>query len=251
MKRLLRSLIRLAADQFTCWFNEAADGIEEHDIEKVAINCICIIVWGVALALIGLLIVLAAIGNMHLFVIGGFLAAALYSGILKLNGEEIVEDALVEEPTASDYYAVLETIRPAVAEVAQALELAPIYSHTDMTADSEERILPWGKIWRMKYKVLKKNVATSVDTDQCRRIIQAQVKTVLERDNPSGFAVVRFQRGSGFEPIVQIDEIMDGDAYIYIFAAIASDQYFRQKAQWKNRSNVLAVDTSADDPLFR
>ena len=149
-----------------------------------------------------------------------------------------------------DYFAVLETLRPAVAEVAQALELAPVYSHTDMAADSEERILSWGKVWRMKYKAPKKSAVAVIDTALCKRIIQAQVKTVLERDNPSGFSAVRYQHGGSFTSVIQIDEIKDGDAYIYIFAVIASDTYFRQKAEWRNRHDVLAIRGDSNDDDF-
>lgn len=138
----------------------------------------------------------------------------------------------------------------AVAAVVQPLGLAPIYSHTDMEADSEEQILPWGNVWRMKYKALKKSVDAPIDEKTCRRIIQAQVKTTLERSNPSGFANIRFTWGGRAEAIIQIDEILNGDAYIYIFAIVSSSQYFHQKCNWKNRKNAPPTEVNTDDEDF-
>lgn len=250
MNRLIKAVILFFAESFRTWFNDAADGIEEQDAKKVVGNCFLIIIWTVAFALAGLLIIMVAIDHMHLFIIGGFLAAAMYSGISKLVDDKTVEDTPIEQPTESDYFAVLETLRPAVAEVAQALGLAPVHSHTDMAADSEERILPLGNVWRFKYKTPKLNVSSVLDTDICKRIIQAQVKTVLERDNPSGLSSVRFQLGGSFVPIIQIDDVKGGDAFIYIFAVIASEAYFRQKSVWTNRRNVLAIKGDAGDVDF-
>lgn len=249
MKRLIQAAVLFFAQSFQTWFDDAAEGIEEHDVEKVVVNCFLIIVWAVIFIILSLLFLMVTIQHMPLVTIGGFLAAAMYSGVLKVNSET-PEEPPIDQPTEADYFAVLETIRPAVAEVAQALELAPVYSHTDMAADSEERILPWGKVWRLKYKAPKKNAAIAIDTVLCKRIIQAQVKTVLERDNPSGFSAVRYQYGSSFVPIIQIDEIKDGDIFIYIFATIASEAYFKQKSAWSNRRNVLAIKGDADDIDF-
>lgn len=250
MKRLVKSIVSYFAKSFNDCFDRMIEGIEARDAGEIISNFFPILLWTIAFVLLGLLLLMVAIDHMHLLIIGGFLAAGLYSGIHKLfeDGETVEE--LAEEPTMGDYFAVLETLRPAVAEVAQALELAPIYSHTDMAADSEERILPWGKVWRMKYKAPKKSAVTVIDTALCKRIIQAQVKTVLERDNPSGLSSVRFQLGGSFLPIIQIDEVKDGDIFLYIFATIASEAYFKQKSAWSNRRNVLAIKEDADDIDF-
>lgn len=154
------------------------------------------------------------------------------------------------EPTESDYFAVLGTIRPAVAEVAQALGLAPIYSHTDMAADPKERIIPGTYFWGLNYKAPKKNVMDKIDEAQARRVIQAQVKTVLERDNPSRFTEIRYNNQGSFVPIIQIDEVQDGEAYIHIFAVIASDTYFKNRKQTKGDTSTLHIQTDTSDGDF-
>lgn len=154
------------------------------------------------------------------------------------------------KPTESDYYAVLQTLRPAVAEVAGALGLAPIYSHTDMAVDPEERIIPGIYFWGMKYKVPKRGVTDTIDEEQARRIIQAQVKTVLERDNPSRFTETRYNHHGSFEPLIQIDEVQDGEAYINIFAVIASETYFKNRKVTGGGAATLHTQAATDDTDF-
>lgn len=154
------------------------------------------------------------------------------------------------EPTESDYFAVLETVRPAVAEVAQALGLAPIYSHTDMAADPKERIIPGIRFWGLNYKAPKKNVMDKIDEAQARRVIQAQIKTVLERDNPSRFTEIRYNNHGSFVPIIQVDEVLDGEAYIHIFVVIASDTYFKNRKQTKGDTSTLHTEANTSDNDF-
>ena len=154
------------------------------------------------------------------------------------------------KPTESDYYAVLQTLRPAVAEVAGALGLAPIYSHTDMTADPEERIIPGIFFWGMKYKAPKRNVTDTIDEEQARRIIQSQVKTILETTNPSRFTEIRYNHHGTFEPIIQIDEVQDGEAFVSLFVVIASDTYFRNRKVTGGGAATLHTQAAADDTDF-
>ena len=58
---------------------------------------------------------------------------------------------------------------------------------------------------------------------------------------------VRFPYGGTSEPIIQIDEILQDDAYIYILAVIASNAYFRQK---RDRNNQDEVRPTPQDPMF-
>ena len=121
------------------------------------------------------------------------------------------------------------------------------------TAPGELTILPRFVIFLtifMPRTPAKQNAACPIDKDFCRSVIQAQVKSVLGRENPSGFANVRFQRGGTFVPIIQVDEVLPGDAFVYLFIAIASQEYFQQKADWENRKNVLPIEVNTDDEDF-
>lgn len=135
-------------------------------------------------------------------VIVGCVIGFIVYGITRPKEEEVKGPEWERKPTESDYFAVLETLRPAVSEVAEALGLAPIYSHTDMAADPKERILPGIYFWGLNYKAPKRNVTDKIDEAQARRVIQAQVKTVLERDNPSRFTELRHNNHGTFEPII-------------------------------------------------
>ena len=193
------------------------------------------------LILLGLTLVKLAINNLPIIIVAGILL------IIFLRGEKSVPP---RKPTPEDYQAVLAAVKPALATVAPALGLAPIYEHTNIAADPEEQILPWGKVWRMKYKVLQQNATGFIDKELCHSIIQAQIKSVLEGSNPSGFANARFQRGGIFVPIIQVDEVLPGDAFLYLFVVIASHEYFQQKTDWENRKNVLPTGANTDDKDF-
>lgn len=248
IKKLLYSTFALILSFSREAVNNIADGIDERNIEKVALNLVLFLSVAALVLLTVALFVKLAIKNLHIIIAAGFLAAAAYSALLKLF--QIEEPAPPQKPTPEDYQAVLATVKPALATVAQALGLAPIYEHTDIAADPEEQILPWGTVYRMKFKALKQNAATPIDKELCRSVIQAQVKSVLLRDNPSGFANTRFQRGGTFVPIIQVDEVLPGDAFVYLFVAVASEEYFRQRADWENRKNMLPTKTDADDLDF-
>lgn len=248
IKKLVHSTVDLIVSFSRDSVNNIADGIEEGNIKTVAINLVLLLSVALLVILTGVLFVKQAIKNLHIIIAIGFLAAAVYSALLKLR--QVEEPAPLHKPTAEDYQAVLATVKPALATVSSALGLAPVHEHTDISADPEEQILPWGKVWRMKFKVLKQNATTPIDKELCRSVIQAQVKSVLGRDNPAGFSNVRFERGGTFVPIIQVDEVLPGDAFVYVFTAIASQEYFQQKSDWQNRKNVLPTEGNADDEDF-
>ena len=153
------------------------------------------------------------------------------------------------EPTSQDYFKILETIRPAVAEIASSLGLATIDNHTDMAADGPECILQWGKVWGLKYKARKLACTTNIDVKQARRVIQTQVGTVLDRDNPSKLTEINYNYCGQLVPVIQIAEVKNDDAYIYIYVVMASDTYFKQK-EAEDRASTLHTETDASDADF-
>lgn len=153
------------------------------------------------------------------------------------------------KPTSQDYFKVLETVRPAMAEIASALGLAPIDNHTDMAANGPERILKWDKVWGLKYKALKLTSTAKIDEEQALRVIQTQVGTVLDRDNPSKLSEINFNYYGQLVPVIQIAEVKDDDAYIYIYVVMASNTYFKQKEAEK-RASTLHIQTDTSDGDF-
>lgn len=248
IKKFLRSSLDLILSFSREAVNNITDGIDERNAKKVALNLALLLSVAALVILTAALFVKLAIQNLHIIIAAVFLAAAAYSALLKVFHAE--EPTPPKKPTPEDYQAVLSTVKPALAIVAPALGLAPIYEHSDISADPEEQILPWGKVWRMKFKVLKQNATAPIDKELCRSVIQAQVKSVLGRENPAGFANVRFQRGGTFVPVIQVDEVLPGDAFVYVFIAIASQEYFQQKIDWDNRKNVLPIGDNTDDEDF-
>ena len=79
---------------------------------------------------------------------------------------------------------------------------------------------------------------------------KAQVKTVLERDNPSQFTEIRYNNHGTFEPVIQIDEVQDGEAYIHIFVVIASNTYFKNRRRTNGDGPTLHTEITPDDTDF-
>lgn len=253
MKNALLDLFKTITDLIKSTVIEpivnVTDGIKEGDIKKVAINMtlLCFIV-SISLLFCYILVKLA-LRHAVFVVIVGFLIAGLHSIYQKLAG--VPEPEPLHKPTAEDYEAVHKTLKPALAKIAPALGLAPIHRYTDIKLNPDDMITEHGKVWRLGFGALKKTAGIDLDENLCRRVIQAQVKTVLERENPAGFSNVRFPYGGTFESIIQIDEVLQDDAYIYILTVIASNAYFCQRRDWKNQEqNQDEVRSTPQDPMF-
>lgn len=245
-KKMSHKLKELIVSLFSSIFDGISDGIDDEDIGEVAKNVTLLcLVSGLFLAF-GYILVALALRNSVKLVIIGFLVAGAYSLYQKLTG--VPEPERLCKPTAEDYEAVNKTLKPALSKIAPALGLAPIHRYDDIRLDPDDMITEHGKIWRLGFGALKKTVGVDLNENQCKRAIQAEVKRVLERENPAGFSEVRFPYGGTFEPIIQIDEILQDDAYIYILAVIASNTYFRQR---RDRNNQDEVRPTPQDPLFK
>lgn len=248
LKRFFMTVAELAKSTVIDPINNVCDGIEDGDIGKVAKNMAflsCIVCF---ILLIGYILVKLAFRHSVFLVITGFLVASAISLYRKVTG--VVEPEPIQKPTVDDYNAVQKTLKPALVKVAPALGLAPIHAYTDITLDPDDMITEHGKVWRLGFGALKKTAGVDINEDLCKRVIQAQVKSILERENPAGFSNVRFPYGGRLEPVIQIDEILQDDAYVFIFAVIASEVYFRQKFDWKNQASPFyssGVDTEDDD----
>lgn len=182
--------------------------------------------------------------------VGMFIAACVLG--LVAYGTTQTTPAIIEvlqKPTIDDYFIILKTIRPAVAEIASTIGLAPIDSHTDMAVNGAERILQWGKVWGFKYKARKLSATTSIDEEMICRAIQTQVAIVLEQDNPSKLTEIHHDYHGHLVPKIQIEEVKDDDAYIYIYVVMASKTYFKQKED-ENNPNTLHTESDKDDPIF-
>lgn len=185
------------------------------------------------------------------FAVVSIAAGICYVGYKAANAPAPAPTKAMPEPTSQDYFKILETLRPAVAEIASTLGLAPIDNHTDMAAAGPERILSWGKVWGLKYKARKLSSTTIIDVEQALRVIQTQVAIVLDRDNPTKLTETNFNYYGQLLPVIQIAEVKDDDAYIYIYVVMASDTYFKQvEEEKKNKTSTLHTQADASDTDF-
>lgn len=249
-KNLMIKLKELIVSLFSDLFDGISNGIDDGDISEVAKNVVILCIVCSLFLLFGFALVLFALHNSVKLVIIGFLAAGVYSMYKKLTGA--AEPEPIHRPTAEDYAAVHKTLKSALAKVAPTLGLAPIHRYTDIKLNPDDMITEHGRVWRLGFGALKKTAGVDLDEDLCKRVIQSQVRSVLERENPAGFSNVRFPYGGTFESIIQIDEVLQDDANIYILAAIASEAYFRQRDAWENQEQAQEkVQPTPQDSIFK
>ena len=245
-RKMFHKILVLILSLFSDLFDGISNGIDDGDIGEVAKNVTLLcLVFGLFLAF-GYILVTLALRNSVKLVIIGFLAAGAYSLYQKLTG--VPESERLCKPTAEDYEAVNKTLKPALSKISSAIGLSPLHRYDDIRLDPDDMITQHGKIWRFGFGALKKTAGIDLDENLCKRAIQAEVKRVLERENPAGFSEVRFPYGGTFEPIIQIDEVLQDEAYIYILVVIASNAYFRQR---RDRTNQDEVRPTPQDPLFK
>lgn len=160
----------------------------------------------------------------------------------KQDEKEIIKGPLVR-PSERDYFRALDTLRPAAAEIAGPLGFAPIDTYTDMAPNPADRIKPWGPCWLMVYKIPKANAAAEVNLSMMQRALEAQIDTVIQRDNPSGYAEVCFPWQGVDKPLLLVHEVLDRDAFIYVFIVKASREYFESKAAADGRKSREIAST--------
>lgn len=151
-------------------------------------------------------------------------------------------------PSWDTYRAVMNTLRIAAQKVGPALGLAAIYEETDIRAEAAERILPNGNYWWMKFRLPKQNASVSLDENLVRRVLQREIQMVLETENPGAFDKVRYVRGGSYECIIQIEKAPDFDAYVYVYAVMASEEFFKQRGRMGNPGASLG--SPGDDRDF-
>lgn len=177
--------------------------------------------------------------------LGGIIGFIVY-GKYHPRADKTVEPP--PQPTMDTYRAVMDILRIAAKRVGPALGLASIHEDTPIKAEEDEQLIQNGAYWRMKYRLPKQNATTLLDESMVRRVLQREIQVVLETDNPGAFDKVRFVRGGSYECIIQIDKVHDYDAYCYIYAVIASEEYFKQRGKKGNSGGSLA--SRGDDGEF-
>lgn len=197
----------------------------------------------------------AGIGNIMLayiaehfgffLVVGGGAGYVVYR---KYHPRALKPDEPLPSPTMDTYRAVMNILRIAAKLVGPALGLAPIYEDTSIMAEADETLIQNGAYWWMKFRLPKQNATTLLDENLIRRVLQREIQVVLETENPGAFDKVRFVRGGSYECIIQIDKVHDYDAYVYVYAVIASEEYFKQRGKQGNSRGSLA--SRGDDGEF-
>lgn len=216
--------------------DEIADTLEHEGAKQALEKAVPFL--AVGLGTVGLVVLLLVLLYASLGVIGKIIAPLLVVAVLIAsyfeNKKSFVGSATIKEPTMEQYITVGNIVKMAAKRVAPVLELSTIFEETDVKAAKDERIVPKGKIWLFKYRLLKKSIRTIIDEGTAQRVFQNELQMVLE-ENPAGFDKVRFIYGGVDECILQVAHVSQGDLYIFIYLCYASEDYFFQREQERDQ----------------
>lgn len=99
MRKLFRSALNFFRSRISSRRDEISEGLEEENIPQVLLNVFSLVLpIGVGL-FAGILLVRFVITHSHLFVIGGFLAVALYSAVSKFLGVDVDDGSGADSTT--------------------------------------------------------------------------------------------------------------------------------------------------------
>lgn len=150
--------------------------------------------------------------------------------------------AATKQPSTEQYITVGNITKSAVKKVAPILALAPVHAESDIKAAKDERIIQHGRYWLFKYRFLKKSISTDIDTDSAQRVLQRELQTILDNENPAGFDKIRFIYGGVSECILQLARVTQDDLYLYLYCCYASEDYFAQREREVEQHDTADTD---------
>lgn len=220
-------------------FNELSEGIRERNRKQIFINVLKLFVCGAIVWYYGEYII--AVG-----------AVALIIYCFTSDKETPPPPPPPEPPTEYDYLCAMQVLRSSLKDIAPQLNLSAVENDSDLSADEEEWILPWGNYWCMKYHVLKKSAETVVDIPLIQTALQNKIKIIVTRENPTGYINTTWIYKGKAESIIQVVKVEapTRSIYINIYLAYASDEYFKQRSQWKKQSELPTEEADTHDIDF-
>ena len=228
---------------------EIADTLEQDgpaQALKKAVPFLVAVLVAVGLPVAALLALLYAVrGTIWKVAVLVVMGGVLWASYLE-NHKSSMGPAATKEPTVEQYITVGNIVKIAAKRVAPMLELSQIYDETDIKAAKDERIVKHGKCWFFEYRLLKKNIAVTVEEGTAQRVFQSELRRVLDNENPAGLDKVRFVYGGAEECILQVDRVTQGDLYVYIHVCYASADYFSQREQEWGNGQHDTTDTDVD-----
>lgn len=178
------------------------------------------------------------IGNVIILSVVGAVFVASY----RENRKPSISPSPPKAPTMEQYITVGNVTKPAVKKVAPILGLAPVYEESDIKAVKDERIIQHGRYWLFKYRFLKKSISTNIDTDTAQRVLQRELQTILDNENPAGFDKLRIIYGGVSECVLQLARITQDDVYLYLYCCYASEDYFAQREREAEQYDLVETN---------
>ena len=148
LRRLLQSALEFWKSKISARVDEISTGLEEENGLRAALNSgILILQFGIGL-FVSIVLLRFVIHHFHLFIIGAFVAAALYSAVLKFLGVDIDDgsgmDSTAVELAEQEAQEVHEELRDLVYNaLAEAADYTPLQRPRDIYSIETSREKPY------------------------------------------------------------------------------------------------------------
>lgn len=250
LRKFLRSVLNFGKTKIVTQIEKVNAGLEEENVTQVLLNGgILVLMVGICLFL-GFVLVQFIIKNMHLFIIGIFLAAALYSAVLKFLGVDIDDgsgsDSTNVELAEQEAQEVHEDLRELVYNaVSEAADYTPLQRPRDVYSIETSR----EKQYRMDSVMAVHQFEADFSGTLDRSKLDSIFRDVQRRINKHARRYPLLIR-NGHPPVLY--EIRDNGCFLLLEIVLYSEDY-SSKIEARKRARIEHQHSQerVDDPRYK
>lgn len=223
LKNLLRSALNFGKAKIGARVDKINAGFGEENVPQVLLNVIALVLpFGIGLSA-GIVFVRFVIHHLHLFIIGAFVAAALYSAVLKFLGVDIDDgsgsDSTAVELAEQEAQEVHDDLSVLVYNaVAEAAEYTPLQRPRDVYSIETSRDKPYRMDGAMAVHQFEVDFGGTLDRSKLGSIF----RDVQRRINKHARRYPLLMR-NGHPPV--LFDIKDNGNYLLLEVVLYADDY--------------------------
>lgn len=250
LRKLLRSALNFGKSKIGARIDEISTGLEEENVPQVIINSIVLILaFGIGL-FASIFLVRFIITHLHLFIIGAFLASALYSVSCKFLGIDVDDGSGIDSSTIElaeqEAQEVHEELRELVYNaVAEAAEYTPLQRPRDVYSIETSREKPYRMDGAMAVHQFEADFSGTLD----RSKLDSLFRDVQRRINKHARRYPGLVR-DGHPPILY--DIKDNGSFLLLEVVLyAKDHSGKIEARKRARIERQHGQERIDDPRYQ
>lgn len=250
IKKLFRSALNFGKSKIGARMDAINIGLEEENVPQVLLNSGVLVLTGGTGLFLGAVLVQFIVKNMHLFIIGIFVAAALYSAILKFLGVDIDDGSgadsttveLAEQEAQEVHNELLLLVYNALAEAA---DYTPLQRPRDTYSIETSREKPYRMDGAMAVHQFEADFSGTLDRfklDSLSRDIQRRIDKHARR--------YPLLMRDGRPPV--LFDIKDNGNFLLLEVVLYADSYSGKiEARKRARIERQHCQERIDDPRYR